>query len=97
MRNSPMSLLHQSGIVTRQISAENPTGGKGAGCKWEPDPANPDLPYSGAALDFGRGWKVRPYIRCDSDACRSMARAVDLSHQRLPGISRINSADLLGP
>jgi hypothetical protein len=28
-----------------------------------PDPADPDLPHSAAALDLGKGWKVRPFIR----------------------------------
>jgi hypothetical protein len=52
-----------AGVPTRQISAENPTGEKGGGCKWEPDPTNPDLVHSAPALDLGRGWKVRPFIR----------------------------------
>lgn len=51
------------GVVTRQISAENPTGGKGTGCMESPDPSNPDLCHSGNALDLGKGWKVRPFIR----------------------------------
>jgi D-arabinan exo alpha-(1,3)/(1,5)-arabinofuranosidase (non-reducing end) len=55
-------LPYRTGIITRQISPENPLGGKGAACRATPDPANPDLPHSAAALDLGRGWKVRPFI-----------------------------------
>jgi len=50
------------GIPTRQASAENPTGAKGMGARRDPDPADPDLPYSGPAVALGRGWKVRPYV-----------------------------------
>jgi hypothetical protein len=55
-------LPYQAGTTTRQISAENPTGEKGAACRWVPDPDNPDLPFSRAAQDLGTGWKVRPFI-----------------------------------
>lgn len=51
------------GIPTRQISAENPTGEKGAACAWEPNPADPNLPFSGGAQHLGKGWKVRPFIK----------------------------------
>jgi len=57
------ALPYQAGAVTRQISAENPTGEKGRACIWDPDPQDPALPHSGAATDLGRGWKVRPFIR----------------------------------
>ncbi len=57
------ALPYQTGAVTRQISAENPTGEKGQACRWEPNPSDPNLIHSGAALDLGRGWKVRPFIR----------------------------------
>jgi hypothetical protein len=49
------------GVPTRQASAENPTGQKGMGARWDPDPDDPDLVYSGPAVVLGRGWKVRPY------------------------------------
>lgn len=52
-----------SNACTRSISAENPTGEKGGGAKRSPDPNNPDLPHSIAAVDLGKGWKVRPFIR----------------------------------
>ena len=48
--------------VSRQTSAENPTGGSGAGCTWDPDPTSLDLVYSGPAVNLGRGYKVRPYV-----------------------------------
>jgi len=52
----------QTGITTRQISAENPKGEKGGGCKWVPNPDDPNLKHSGAAKRLGKGWKVRPFI-----------------------------------
>lgn len=59
----PMSHLpNLAGVVTRQISPENPTGGKGAACQWDPNPDDPFLRHSGPAMDLGRGWKVRPFI-----------------------------------
>lgn len=60
---SMFNLPFETGIITRQISAENPTGEKGGGCKWIPDPSNPDLCHSFAATDLGKGWKVRPFIK----------------------------------
>jgi len=51
-----------AGVVTRQISAENPTGEKGEGCKWVPNPADPNLKHSGMASHLGMGWKVRSFI-----------------------------------
>ena len=51
-----------AGVPTRQISAENPTGERGGGCKWDPNPADPNLTHSGPATELGRGWKVRPFI-----------------------------------
>ena len=40
---------------TRSISAENPTGKKGAGAMADPEPDGP-------ARELGRGWKCRPYV-----------------------------------
>ncbi len=56
------SLPLGAGVITRQISAENPTGEKGSGCTWEPNPNDSNLAHSGPAMDLGRGWKVRPFI-----------------------------------
>ena len=61
------------GVPTRQISAENPTGEKGGGCRRDPDPDNPDLPHSRAAVDLGRGWKVRPFVRVAAGATATLA------------------------
>ena len=47
----------------RMVSPENPTGRKGQGAMAVPNPADPDLSFSGAALDLGQGWKVRPFIK----------------------------------
>jgi hypothetical protein len=55
-------LPYQAGTVTRQISAENPTGDKGRACLWDPNPEDPYLRHSGPAVELGRGWKVRPFI-----------------------------------
>lgn len=41
---------------SRSITAENPTGGKGMGAMAEEGPG------SGAARDFGKGWKIYPSI-----------------------------------
>ncbi|HZT43284.1 MAG TPA: glycoside hydrolase family 172 protein [Chthonomonadaceae bacterium] len=68
-------LPYQSGVTTRQISAENPTGEKSGGCRWDPDPTNPTLRHSAAALELGRGWKVRPFI---SVAARETVTLADI-------------------
>jgi hypothetical protein len=49
------NLARLSPAKTRSISAENPTGGKGAGAMAEPLPDGP-------ARELGRGWKCRPFI-----------------------------------
>jgi hypothetical protein len=48
---------------TRMVSPENPTGEKGKGAMAIPNPADPDLAFSDAAMDLGQGWKVRPFIK----------------------------------
>ncbi len=55
-------LYLQAGIITRQISAENPKGEKNGGCRAVPDPSNPELRHSAAAVKLGKGWKVHPFI-----------------------------------
>lgn len=55
-----------AGTITRQISAENPTGEKGGACHWVPDPKNPQLYHSAPACNLGKGWKVRPFIRVEA-------------------------------
>ncbi len=52
----------RGGGVTRLISPENPTGAKGAAAPWAPNPDDPNLKFSRAALDLGKGWKVRPFV-----------------------------------
>ena len=54
-------IIGKAGVKTRMISAENPTGEKGGGCRAEPNPNDPKLYHSGKSL--GKGWKVNPFIR----------------------------------
>lgn len=61
------------GLTTRQISAENPTGEQGGGCRWNPDPTDPNLAHSRAAMYLGRGWKVRPFIPVKAGATVTLA------------------------
>ncbi len=49
------NLARLSPARTRSISAENPTGAKGAGAMADPLPDGP-------ARELGRGWKCRPFI-----------------------------------
>lgn len=63
-------LSMQSGIVTRQISAENPTGEKNRGCLAAP---GPEIPNSMAAARLGKGWKVEPFISLASNKTRTIA------------------------
>ncbi len=48
---------------SRQVSPENPTGGKGMGARAIPNPNDPRLPFSRAAVDLGQGWKVSPFYK----------------------------------
>ena len=50
-------------VESRMVSPENPTGEKGKGAMAIPNPADPDLPFSNAAVDLGQGWKVRPFVK----------------------------------
>ena len=47
----------------RMVSPENPSGKKGQGAMAVPNPSDPDLAFSGAPMDLGQGWKVRPFIK----------------------------------
>jgi len=57
------SLPLMSDARTRSISAENPTGEKGKGGMAIPNPDDPDVPHSAAAVDLGQRWKVRPFLK----------------------------------
>lgn len=48
---------------SRQVSPENPTGGKGMGARAIPNPNDPKLPFSKAALELGQGWKASPFYK----------------------------------
>lgn len=61
--NAMRAVAHRSVPVTRQISAENPTGARGAGAMAAPDSFDPDRRQSGPAAELGRGFKVRPFVR----------------------------------
>jgi len=67
------SLPYSTGIETRQINPENPTGEKGGGCKWDPNPNDPNLPHSKSSVYLGRGWKVRPFIQLKSGETATLA------------------------
>jgi hypothetical protein len=89
------ALPSRAGMVSRQASAENPSGAPGAGCLRVPDPADPDLPFSGAAMTLGRGWKVRPYVPLPAQQTLMLADVVG------PGVVRqlflTTNADSLRP
>ena len=73
MNNLLGQLPFQGGAVTRMINAENPTGAKGGGARWEPNPADPFLAHSGPAQHLGRGWKVRPFISLKAGETTTLA------------------------
>lgn len=52
-----------TGAESRQVSPENPTGGKGMGARAIPNPKDPNLPFSAAAENLGQGWKVSPFVK----------------------------------
>jgi hypothetical protein len=58
---------------TRMVSPENPDASKGGAARWVPDPDDPNLPHSAAALDLGTGWKVRPFIRLPAGETATLA------------------------
>ncbi len=56
-------LPYRGPVETFMVSPENPTGDKAGGARRTPDPSDPDLAHSAAAVPLGKGWKVRPFIR----------------------------------
>lgn len=52
--------------VTRQISAENPTGEPSGACRF--DPRHPE-----EALDGGKGWKVHPFLSLEPGETKVLA------------------------
>ena len=52
--------------VTRQISAENPTGEPGNACRW--DPAHPEN-----TIDQGKGLKVHPFLQLEPGETKCLA------------------------
>jgi hypothetical protein len=61
------NLSRLSTARTRSISAENPTGAKGAGA------ASTDGLATGPARDLGKGWKVRPAIDLEPGSTTTLA------------------------
>jgi hypothetical protein len=59
--------LEAKDVKTRSISAENPTGAKGAGALAEPGADNPH------ALGLGKGWKVSPCLTLPPGAQTTLA------------------------
>lgn len=59
-------------VDTRMVSPENPTGERGKGAMRSPDSTNPDLAFSAAASDLGRGWKVRPFVKVPAHSTVTM-------------------------
>ncbi len=57
---------------SRQVSPENPTGGKGMGARAIPSPHDPNLPYSAAAEQLGQGWKVSPFYKFKAGETRTI-------------------------
>ena len=52
--------------ITRQISAENPTGEPGNACRWDPDhPEN--------TIDHGKGLKVHPFLQLEPGETKQLA------------------------
>jgi hypothetical protein len=64
------NLYMQAGQVTRQISAENPTGEKSGACRIVPDES---LRFSEPAKFLGEGWKVNPFISLKRDTMAVLA------------------------
>lgn len=54
-------LYRQNDVISRSITAENPTGEKGMGARAVIDPKD----HSHPARELGEGWKVRPYIEIE--------------------------------
>jgi hypothetical protein len=61
MRFGLGALPLRSNARTRSISAENPTGAKGAGAT--ADPSDAGLDYAEPSRRLGRGWKVNPFVK----------------------------------
>ncbi len=59
-------LPFQGARVTRQISAENPTGEPGGACRW--DEAHPEN-----TIDQGQGLKVHPFLSLQPGECATLA------------------------
>lgn len=57
-------LPYLGGRITRQISAENPTGAPGGACRWE------DV---GQTLDGGKNLKVHPFLQLKPDETKILA------------------------
>ena len=81
-------LWRKQNVVTRSVSAENPTGEKGMGGMAEEGYSSYD------ARELGRGWKVNPFLNLPA------GKETDLANLRGPGMIRhfwavpLNDADV---
>lgn len=87
-------LYKKSGVITRMISAENPTGEKGKACLEKPDPTNPDLYWSKNSL--GEDCKVNPFVRVLPHEVKVIADYVGsgVIHQFFIACDRANFSEL---
>lgn len=87
-------LYKKSGVITRMISAENPTGEKGKACLEKPDPTNPDLYWSKNSL--GEDCKVNPFVRVLPHEVKVIADYVGsgVIHQFFIASDRANFSEL---
>jgi len=73
MQNPLGQLPFQTGAVTRMINAENPTGEKGGGAKWDPNPDD----YVRSILVWGGKVYVGGYFANVGGSSRSYIAALD--------------------
>lgn len=71
LKKKMKELFKKTGIVTRMISAENPTGEKGKGAMAKINPQDPELFFSKNCVE--EGYKVCPFVRIEANSTRVLA------------------------